>query len=62
MNPEILIIAEQIRDDIAPVTYELVAAAKSLRKFTGGDIIILMTGGKTPLLPCSWPRKQAWIF
>ncbi|PIP39144.1 MAG: hypothetical protein COX19_08695 [Desulfobacterales bacterium CG23_combo_of_CG06-09_8_20_14_all_51_8] len=57
MNPEILIIAEQIRDDIAPVTYELVAAAKSLRKFTGGDIIILMTGGKNALAPVLLAEK-----
>lgn len=57
MNPKILIIAEQIKDEVAPVTDELIAAAKSLRNFTDGDILILMTGQKTASAPNQLAEK-----
>lgn len=51
MNPKILIIAEQIENEIAPVTYELVAAAKFLQKLTNQEIHVLMIGEKTSTIP-----------
>ena len=44
MNSQIIIIAEQNKKEIAPVTYELVAGAKVLQQFTHSDIKIIMTG------------------
>ncbi|MBC2714415.1 MAG: electron transfer flavoprotein subunit alpha/FixB family protein [Desulfobacteraceae bacterium] len=46
MNPHIIIIAEQSKGEITPVTYELIAGARILQQFTDSDIKIIMTGCK----------------